>query len=120
VAARKTVRVPVTIAQSADVDELAVIGDSSSIWHLAQIREDTVLGKNCIVGRGAYIGTGVHLGRNCKVQNYALVYEPAVIGDGVFIGPGVVLTNDTHPRAVTPDGELKSTSDWHAVAGGDH
>ncbi len=32
--------------------------------------------ENCIVGRGAYIGTGVVMGDNCKVQNYALVYEP--------------------------------------------
>jgi UDP-2-acetamido-3-amino-2,3-dideoxy-glucuronate N-acetyltransferase len=107
--------VSVRIAPTADVDERAVVGDGSSVWHLAQIREDAVLGENCVIGRGAYIGTGVHLGRNCKVQNYALVYEPAVIGDGVFIGPGVVLTNDTYPRAVTPDGELKLASDWHAV-----
>jgi len=55
------------------------------------------------------------MGNNCKVQNYALVYEPAVIGDGVFIGPAAVLTNDEFPRAVTPTGELKSGSDWHAV-----
>ena len=47
------------------------------------------------------------MGDNCKVQNYALVYEPAVLGDGVFIGPAVVLTNDTYPRAVNPDGSLE-------------
>lgn len=44
------------------------------------------------------------LGDNCKVQNYALVYEPAVLGDGVFIGPAAVLTNDEFPRAVNADG----------------
>ena len=48
------------------------------------------------------------MGDNCKIQNYALVYEPAVLEDGVFIGPAVVLTNDTYPRAVNPDGTLKS------------
>ena len=26
-----------------------------------------------------------------------------------------MLTNDTYPRAVTPDGELKSASDWQSV-----
>ena len=50
-----------------------------------------------------------------KLQNYALVYEPAKLGDGVFVGPAAVLTNDTYPRAVTPDGRLKNTDDWHAV-----
>src|SRR4051794_8808701 len=55
------------------------------------------------------------MGKNCKVQNYALVYEPATLADGVFIGPAVVLTNDTYPRAVAPDGSLKSADDWEPV-----
>ncbi|GAA3509696.1 acyltransferase [Georgenia daeguensis] len=103
------------IVESADVSPEAVIGDGSSVWHLAQVREGAVLGEGCVVGRGAYIGTGVRMGRHCKVQNYALVYEPAVLGDGVFIGPAVVLTNDTFPRAVNPDGSLKSAHDWEPV-----
>lgn len=49
------------------------------------------------------------------MQNYALVYEPATLADGVFIGPAVVLTNDTYPRAVTPDGSIKGASDWEPV-----
>ena len=100
---------------SADVDERAVIGDGSSIWHLAQVREHAVLGANCIVGRGAYVGPGVRMGDNCKLQNYALVYEPAVLEDGVFVGPAVVFTNDHYPRAVAPDGSLKRGDDWEAV-----
>ena len=103
------------IASSADVSEAAVIGDGSAVWHLAQVRERAVLGRGCIVGRGAYIGEGVRMGRHCKVQNYALVYEPAVLADGVFIGPAATLTNDRFPRAVNPDGSLKSASDWRPV-----
>ena len=34
----------VTIAGSADVDPRATIGDGSTIWHLAQVREGAVLG----------------------------------------------------------------------------
>jgi acetyltransferase-like isoleucine patch superfamily enzyme len=105
----------VRVTDSADVSADAKIGDGSSIWHLAQVREGATLGRNCVVGRGAYIGTGVVMGDNCKVQNYALVYEPARLGDGVFIGPAVVLTNDTYPRAINPDGTLKSAHDWEPV-----
>ncbi|MEU4016350.1 DapH/DapD/GlmU-related protein [Microbacterium sp. NPDC028030] len=105
----------VRIVESADVSPEARIGAGSSIWHLAQVREDAVLGENCIVGRGAYIGTGVVMGDNCKVQNYALVYEPARLADGVFIGPAVVLTNDTYPRAINADGTIKSAHDWEPV-----
>lgn len=103
------------IVDSADVSPQASVGEGSSIWHLAQVREHAQLGQNCIVGRGAYIGEGVRMGDNCKVQNYALVYEPAVLEDGVFIGPAVVLTNDHYPRAINADGSLKSASDWEPV-----
>ncbi|MGD8213971.1 acyltransferase [Aestuariimicrobium sp. Y1814] len=103
------------IQPSADLDDGVEIGDGSSVWHLAQVRGGAVLGENVIVGRGAYIGTGVHVGNNCKIQNYALVYEPAHLEDGVFIGPAAVLTNDTFPRAINPDGTAKSADDWEAV-----
>ena len=106
---------PTKIVPSADVDSTAAIGDGSSIWHLAQIRDGVVLGENCIVGRGAYIGSGVKIGKNSKIQNYALVYEPATLGDGVFIGPAAVLTNDQFPRAINTDMSQKSGSDWQAV-----
>jgi len=106
---------PVKILESADVDENTTVGDGSSVWHLAQIREGAILGRNCVIGRGAYIGAGVEMGDDCKVQNYALVYEPARLGHGVFVGPAVVLTNDTYPRAINPDGTAKSAADWDAV-----
>ncbi|MGV9769732.1 acyltransferase [Microbacterium sp. NPDC003461] len=105
----------VRIVDSADVADDAEIGAGSSVWHLAQVREGARLGRNCIVGRGAYIGTGVEMGDDCKVQNYALVYEPARLAQGVFIGPAVVLTNDTYPRAINPDGSQKSAHDWEPV-----
>lgn len=103
------------VSATADVHASAQIGPGSSVWHLAQVREDAVLGERCVVGRGAYVGSGVTIGAFCKIQNYALVYEPASLGHGVFIGPGAVLTNDTHPRAVTPGGQPKGTADWQSV-----
>jgi acetyltransferase-like isoleucine patch superfamily enzyme len=102
------------IEPSADVDGSASIGPGSTVWHLAQVREDAVIGAECIIGRGAYIGPGVRIGDRVKVQNHALVYEPAVVEDGVFIGPAAVLTNDLYPRAVDVDGRLKRTEDWQA------
>ena len=104
-----------TIESTADVSAEARVPHSAKVWHLAQIREGAVLGEHCIVGRGAYIGSGVRMGDGCKVQNYALVYEPASVGKGVFIGPAAVLTNDHFPRAVNPDGSVKSAHDWEPV-----
>lgn len=108
-------RMTYRVVETADVAPSATIGEGSSIWHLAQVRENAQLGKNCIVGRGAYIGTGVTMGDGCKVQNYALVYEPAVLEEGVFVGPSVVFTNDHFPRAINVDGTPKSAHDWEPV-----
>lgn len=106
---------PPHLADSADVAPDSEIGSGSRVWHLAQIREGAVIGRDCTIGRGAYVGTGVRIGDRCKIQNLALIYEPATLQDGVFIGPGAVLTNDLHPRAISENGTLKTALDWSAV-----
>jgi acetyltransferase-like isoleucine patch superfamily enzyme len=106
---------PPRIEGTADVDARAHLGPGTLVWHLAQVREHARIGTDCILGRGSYVGPGVVVGDRCKLQNNALVYEPAVLGDGVFVGPAAVLTNDLHPRAITPDGALKTADDWECV-----
>jgi UDP-2-acetamido-3-amino-2,3-dideoxy-glucuronate N-acetyltransferase len=104
------------VQPTADVDDRAVLGPGTIIWHLAQIREDARLGRDCIIGRGAYVGPGVIIGDNVKLQNYALVYEPSRLEDDVFIGPGAVITNDVYPRSVDAQGKLKRPDDWDPLA----
>lgn len=103
------------IEPSADVAPSAIVAPSARVWHLAQVREEARIGEETIVGRGAYIGEGVRVGGRCKIQNYALIYEPASLADGVFVGPAAVFTNDHCPRAINADGTLKSASDWKRV-----
>ncbi|MFC7494596.1 MULTISPECIES: acyltransferase [unclassified Nocardioides] len=110
-----TISPETTIQASADVDPDATIGAGTVIWHLAQVREGVVVGRDCVIGRGAYIGPDVVVGDRCKVQNQALLYEPAFVESGCYIGPAAVLTNDSFPRAVTSDGQLKSDGDWQPV-----
>ena len=105
----------VLVAETATVEDGARVGAGAQVWDQSVVREGAEVGAGTILGRGVYVGPGARLGERCKVQNQALVYEPAVLGDGVFIGPAVVLTNDTFPRAVTPDGRLKTADDWVAV-----
>lgn len=102
----------IRIHPTAEVSENASIGDGTSIWHHAQIREGARIGTNCIISKGVYIDAGVVIGNNVKIQNYVSVYHGVTIEDGVFIGPHVCFTNDLLPRAVNPDGTLKTENDW--------
>ncbi len=97
---------------TAEVAATARLGPGCRVWRLAHVREDALLGPRCVVGAGVYVGAGVRLGANCKVQNQALLYEGVELEDGVFVGPRACITNDPFPRAVNPDGSLKSAADW--------
>ncbi len=101
------------VHSTAEVSAEASLGAGCKVWRQAHIREGARLGPGCIVGAGVYVGAGVVLGANCKVQNQALLYEGLELEDGVFVGPQVCFTNDYLPRAVNPDGSLKSAADWH-------
>jgi UDP-2-acetamido-3-amino-2,3-dideoxy-glucuronate N-acetyltransferase len=102
----------IRVHPTADVSSEAQIGEGSSIWHHVQVREGARIGQNCILGKGVYVDFGVKIGNNVKVQNYVSIYHGVEIEDGVFVGPHVCFTNDNLPRAVKPDGSLKSGDDW--------
>ncbi|MFN8524216.1 MAG: acyltransferase [Chloroflexota bacterium] len=112
VAAPSAPRLNVRIHPTADVAESASLGEGTAIWNYSKVANGASLGRNCKVGSGAYIDVDVEIGDNCKIHNRVLVHEGAVIESGVFLGPGTVITNDMWPRAITPDGELKSGNDW--------
>jgi len=102
-----------TIHQTADVSPLAEIGEGTRIWAHVQIREGARIGCNCIIARNSYIDFDVTIGNNVKIQNNASLYVGLTVADGVFIGPHVIFTNDKLPRAINPNGSLKSAADWH-------
>jgi acetyltransferase-like isoleucine patch superfamily enzyme len=102
-----------TIHPTADVSPLAEIGEGTRVWSHVQIRERARIGRNCIIGRNSYIEFDVTVGDNVKIQNNAALYVGLTVADGVFIGPHVIFTNDKLPRAINPNGSLKSADDWH-------
>lgn len=102
----------VRIHPTADVSAKADIGDGTSIWNQAQVREGVKIGSSCIIGKDVYIDFDVKIGDNVKIQNASLVYHGVTIESGVFVGPGVIFTNDKNPRAINPDGSIKGNDDW--------
>jgi UDP-2-acetamido-3-amino-2,3-dideoxy-glucuronate N-acetyltransferase len=102
----------VHIHPTSEVSEEATIGDGTAIWLHCQVRPGAKIGKNCNFGKGVYVDNDVEIGDNVKIQNYSSVYHGVTLEDGVFVGPHVCFTNDLRPRAINPDGSLKSADDW--------
>jgi len=99
---------------TATIEDDVVIGEGSKIWAYTHIRRGAKLGTNCIVAEGVFIDEDSDIGDNCKIQNHAIIYHQAILANGIFIGPNVCFTNDKQPRAINPDGTLKSADDWVA------
>jgi len=95
---------------TAVVDEGAVIGQGSSIWHFCHVMGGALIGDNCSLGQNCFVAARVVMGSNVKVQNNVSLYDGVQCGDDVFIGPGAVFTNVINPRAaVNRKGEYKLT-----------
>jgi UDP-2-acetamido-3-amino-2,3-dideoxy-glucuronate N-acetyltransferase len=100
------------VHETAQVHPRARLGSDVRIWNWVQVREDAEIGDGSILSKGVYIDAGVRIGRNVKIQNNVSVYHGVTIEDGVFVGPHACFTNDLRPRAINPDGALKSVDDW--------
>jgi acetyltransferase-like isoleucine patch superfamily enzyme len=97
---------------TAEVEDGAQVGAGTRIWRQAHVRVHAHIGEQCNIGKGVFIDSHVYLGSRVKVQNHVSIFEGVTVEDGVFIGPHVCFTNDMFPRAITPDGALKSAQDW--------
>ncbi len=103
---------PFYVHPTAEVSPDAQVGSGTRIWRQVHIREGAFIGEMCNIGKGVYIDSHVHIGSRVKIQNHTSIFEGVTLEDGIFVGPHVCFTNDLFPRAITPDGALKSAADW--------
>jgi len=87
------------VHESSYVDDGAVIGKGSKIWHFCHIMPGAVIGERCNLGQNVVVMPGARLGNNVKVQNNVSIYEGVVLEDDVFCGPSCVFTNVVNPRS---------------------
>ncbi len=87
------------VHESAIVDNGAVIGSGTKIWHFCHIMSASVIGKKCNLGQNVFVASGVTLGNNVKVQNNVSIYTGVICEDDVFLGPSMVFTNVINPRS---------------------
>ena len=84
---------------SSIVDECAIIGEGTVIWHFSHICSGAVIGKNCSIGQNVLVADMAVLGNGVKIQNNVAIYGGVTVEDDVFLGPSCVLTNVTNPRS---------------------
>lgn len=87
------------IHQSSFVDDGALVGEGTKIWHFCHVSAGAVIGRECILGQNVFIGRNVVVGAGCKIQNNVSVYEGVTLEDDVFCGPSCVFTNVSTPRS---------------------
>lgn len=104
--------IPFYVHPTAEVSSDAHVGRGTRIWRQVHIREGASIGEMCNIGKGVYIDSHVHIGSRVKIQNHTSIFEGVTLEEGIFVGPHVCFTNDLFPRAITPDGALKSAEDW--------
>jgi UDP-2-acetamido-3-amino-2,3-dideoxy-glucuronate N-acetyltransferase len=100
----------VVIHASAIVDDGAVLGSGTRVWHFVHVSAGARIGERCSLGQNVYVGNDVSIGNNVKIQNNVSVYDAVTLEDDVFCGPSMVFTNVYNPRsAVTRKDEYRRT-----------
>ena len=84
---------------TAEVDDGAVIGQGSRIWHFTHVCSGARIGEHVSLGQNVFVSHKVEIGDNCKIQNNVSVYDDVTLEAGVFCGPSMVFTNVVNPRA---------------------
>ncbi len=93
------IETPYFVHPTAVIDDGAVIGEGTKIWHFCHVSASARIGRNCVIGQGCFIAPNVVIGDGSKLQNGISVYDGVIIEEEVFCGPHMVFTNVANPRA---------------------
>ena len=88
-----------TIHPSAIVDEGAMLGEGTRVWHWVHVSAGARIGSRCVLGQNVFVGSDVVIGDNVRIQNNVSVYDAVTLEDDVFCGPSMVFTNVYNPRS---------------------
>lgn len=103
--------------ETAVIDDGAMIGAETKIWHFSHVMGTACIGANCVLGQNVFIGANVRIGDNVKVQNNVSIYDGVVIEDDVFLGPSCVFTNVKIPVATHKQPYIQTTVRQGAMIG---
>src|SRR5712692_240515 len=77
--------------ESSYIDDGAVIGNGTKIWHFSHVMPGAVIGERCNLGQNVVVMSGTTIGAN------ATIICGVTLGEYAFIGAGAVVTVDVPP-----------------------
>ncbi|MEP6571162.1 MAG: acyltransferase [Gemmatimonadota bacterium] len=87
------------VHESAYVDDGAIVGKGTKVWHFCHVMPGATIGERCNLGQNVVVMPGTRIGNNVKIQNNVSIYEGVVLEDDTFCGPSCVFTNVLNPRS---------------------
>ncbi|MDP1629026.1 MAG: acyltransferase, partial [bacterium] len=93
---------PYFAAPTAIIEDGAVIGEGTKIWHFSHVMKGAIIGRDCKIGKYVSIESNVVIGSNVKIQNHVNIFEGVTLEDDVFVGPSATFTNVMKPRSARP------------------
>jgi UDP-2-acetamido-3-amino-2,3-dideoxy-glucuronate N-acetyltransferase len=84
---------------TAVIDQPALIGDGTRIWHFCHVMAGARIGARCVLGQNVFVASRAAIGDGCKIQNNVSLYDDVVLEADVFVAPSAVFTNVNNPRA---------------------
>ena len=85
--------------ESSYIDDGAVIGRGTKIWHFCHVMPGAIIGERCTLGQNVVVMPRAVVGNNVRIQNNVSIYEGVILEDDVFCGPSCVFTNVINPRS---------------------
>src|SRR2546430_611294 len=70
--------------ESSYIDDGAVTGNGTKIWHFSHVMPGAVIGERCNLGQNVVVMPGTRIGNNVKIQNNVSIYEGIELEDVVF------------------------------------
>ncbi|MBI9087686.1 MAG: N-acetyltransferase [Desulfobacterium sp.] len=98
------------VHDTAIVDEGAIVGKDTRVWHWVHVCAGARVGEGCSLGQNVFVGARAVIGDGVKIQNNVSVYDNVTVEDYVFCGPSMTFTNVYNPRsAISRKEEYRST-----------
>jgi UDP-2-acetamido-3-amino-2,3-dideoxy-glucuronate N-acetyltransferase len=81
------------------VDNGALVGKFTKIWHFSHIATGAIIGENCSLGQNTYVEREAIVGNACRLGNSVSIFSHVELQDFVFCAPYMVFTHISFPRA---------------------